>query len=1001
MGFYKKTLIGMITLFFVITGTVEASDHSRKKDEKKVEFAIHTYGGGELLTKVFDVVAMVIYGHEKTGVGKTFNGIVRIALTIGGFSAICLAFFREKIEPFIKSFFLPGLGIVTCLLVPRTTILIEDHLVQHASTTQLSSVIRVSNVPLFLGKVASLVSTLSYYLTDLLTNAAHGVNEPLYNWTGKIFAAENIFRTKKCRISNPVVEDNFREFCRECVFRDVGLGLYTKEQLIHEKNLIKFLSENTSNLRTVRYKDLSLGTDTMSAKTIPESSYVTCKEAIGKMSALLGTGTANTKELLLGEIGNELRFLLDQKDKGQQPLKDLIKQQIAINILKEELPGSFDSFAAKRAELLQKENQKILGATGVKSIVALRNFFEAVIYLVFPLIILVALMSFGVKALIQWLHFVVWINTWPVFYVVINFLLNSIWNTRKSLLGEDSNSLTVFSSEGLGDLYGSMEAIAAAALAFIPFLSWMLIKGGVSQMAQMASSIMAPAQAAASTAAGEAISGNYSFGNVSLESVSGYNTNTFKQNTSAQLSQGSIGMDSASQTLSYDTSNDKLYLKQGDSSLREGISRSEAFSSSLQTGLTHSEALIHDSSMNYSKGLSETSNKAVGFMEALAKHEQTGTNFNTQEMASFQKAYQYISGISEDYAQAMGVSKDVAIRETINAGLSAGMGKILGIRGDLGTSFQDGVSHNDSSSFSQKGFDSKTFQDHMQTLKNTSYGEVASSLGSEDARLHRDFVESLSSTESSMEQLREAYSTQQSLSEIKNYAESSQLSVHQNLNQSFIEFLREKFEGDVSQVSRATELSSLNSEKRELISEFVQEYLPQKFEVSPIATQYEEKAALLPKISIEESQENRAHFMSDNVSRVGRDFGDTRAAYNKTASLYASDKNRANSDMNEGEYSIHSGGSLSGNEKRMKGLDAIGSEINVGKIEGAVTIPGMRSQDFNLAEFARTELETPIPGVMGQVYNGSCSFIGQVYNGLFGSKNNSTNQSSSNQEVQK
>src|SRR5207249_3504205 len=111
--------------------------------------------------------------------------------------------------------------------------------------------------------------------------------------------------------------------------------------------------------------------------------------------------------------------------------------------------------------------------------------------------IIVSLLSFGVQTIIQWLQFVLWVNTWPVFYIVLNFMLNSIWDMRKKAILGDGPYLTLFSSEGLADLYSSMESIAAIALAFIPYLSWILLKGGVSQMVHLASSIMSPAQSAA------------------------------------------------------------------------------------------------------------------------------------------------------------------------------------------------------------------------------------------------------------------------------------------------------------------------------------------------------------------------------------------------------------------------------------------------------------------------------------------------------------------------
>ena len=135
---------------------------------------------------------MFIYGNDKGTVSKTFNAILRVALTVGGFSSICIAFFREKFEPLVKCFFLPALGILSILLVPRTTVTIQDHLVQKVKDADKPALITVEHVPFFLGKFASLVSTVSYNFNLALEGVSHGTDDAMYNWTGHIYAAENI-----------------------------------------------------------------------------------------------------------------------------------------------------------------------------------------------------------------------------------------------------------------------------------------------------------------------------------------------------------------------------------------------------------------------------------------------------------------------------------------------------------------------------------------------------------------------------------------------------------------------------------------------------------------------------------------------------------------------------------------------------------------------------------------------------------------------------------------
>lgn len=834
------------------------------------DMAIHTWGGGELLQRVFQSVSMLIYGNTTSGLDQTFNGILRIGLSVGGFCCICLAFMREKFEPLIKNFFLPAVTIICVLLVPRTNIYIQDHLAQKAASTKAVPFVKVERVPYFIGKLAPLVSTIAYKLTEGLENVAHGVNDKMYDWTGHIYAGENIFLTKKCRIANPVLEDNFREFCRECVFRDLGLGIYSKEDLIQAPNILTFLAENTSRIRTVNYKEIS--TENASST---ENGFIPCRDAIHKMNAFFDKKTGNTKEILIGEIGNDFQFLLKQKSAGETELRNLIKQQIAINILKEEIPGTLNSFASKRAELLQKENQKILGALGANSIVAMRNFFEATIYMVFPLVVLLCLLSFGIKPLLNWTHFILWVNAWPPFYVVVKFLLNSIWEFRTKHTYGDSFGLTIFTSEGLTDLYSSMESIAAIAMAFIPFLSWVLLKGGVSQMVHLASSLMSPAQSAASTAAAEKTFGNYNYGNVSLDNTNAYNAQTYRQTYSGFLSTGSVSLDSGTETMTYAPSSNALYIKQSDSYLREGISRTEAFSSAVQDSLNHSQSSLQEVSKGYSHNLSDSSNKAVGLVQALSKQYQMNDNSNTQTTTGLQEAVQYMQGVGNDYAHAKGISNDQAMREV----MSAGIGMSFGIKGSFEGSYQDGVSKSETNNLLSKSFDSESFQKHLQTIKNASHGEVASILGSEDLRLHEDFTQSFNKTESTSYQLRAAYTEQDAFSKLQSYSSSEDVRIHQNLNQRFVEFLDQKYH-DIGKINDILEMPSESAEKHALIQEFVKDFAPSHSYINDnasIVSSYNTNTEHIKQVSEDQFNQSKTGLIRDGEDKVGHSFGEIEA----------------------------------------------------------------------------------------------------------------------------
>ena len=809
------------------------------------DLRIYTFGGGELFKKVFNTISLLIYGNASNGeIAKSFNAILRLAMAIGAFCAAYTAFSKESFVPIFRSFFLPSLAISGLLIVPRSDVFIHDLLDSKVPDTKAYTIRKVSNAPFFMVKVCTMISTLSYHITHSLESVSHGVDSPTYNWTGHIYAGDSLLQSNKMRITDRTLEDNFREFCRECAWRDIGIGLYSKDDLVTSQNLMQFLEDNTSRIRTMFYREKDSGSD-KNGKALrgAHSKAVTCHEAIQTINQKLQGADISSKQIALGELGSEFTYLMGQSQKGSSNLSNLIKQQIAIQTLGEELPGSFEGFAVKRAEAHQRENQKILGALGAKSIVAMRNFFEAIVYMVFPLMIIMSLASFGVSALSNWIQFVLWVNLWPPFYVVINFLLDSIWHFKRHLIPGDSSTLTVSSSEGLCNLYESMESIAAIALAFVPYLSWVLMKGGVSQMVHLASSLMGPAQSAAGQAASESTSGSYSFGNVSMGNASAHNHDAFRQSFSGHLSRGSVTLDEGAGTMTYAEGSDQMFLRQSDSYLREGITKSDSFNRAVQNQRSSADMAVKEESLATSNSITETANKAVGFVDSLSKNINQGNSLNAQSSSHMQEMFHNATSIADDYAKTYGMSRDSAVREMAEIGLGGGA---FGFKAGGSASINEGATKTEGDSLSERASMSNQFMEQLQVAKNWSSAELSSEMNSQDLRAHEDFVNSWNKTESQTNQLRAAQSHQESLSRVDSWASSENLAIQQNLNQKYVDFLRDEFDGDMGKVSQAVEGSYSEESGQHLLSKFVSEYLPKELPDQTVATSYESFKSELP-----------------------------------------------------------------------------------------------------------------------------------------------------------
>jgi len=334
---------------------------------------IYTYGGGEILQKIFNLVS-IICGAKIAD----YDVAVWIAVNIGLLVAVVMAMTKMNLSPIWKQWLIPVFLTVSLFTLNTEKVIIHDYLIRNDSKQKDY---KVDNVPLLLAYTAHFFSTLSHGMTEMLEDGAHLVDDGVYNWTGHIYAGKSLFNTRKMKLIDEVTEENFRNFCSECVFRDLGLGLYTKEELGKAPNLLEFLEERTSKIRGVQYRQPNHSIGSLDGKEEPPpgtTGMLSCQHAISRIHKHLNNELANSKELLLGSIGNEYQHLLDKSEKA--PIQKLVEQQIAIDTLKDYTVGRYDTLAAKRAEQLQIASQKILGAMGANILLASRNYFEALLY---------------------------------------------------------------------------------------------------------------------------------------------------------------------------------------------------------------------------------------------------------------------------------------------------------------------------------------------------------------------------------------------------------------------------------------------------------------------------------------------------------------------------------------------------------------------------------------------------------------------------------------------
>lgn len=774
---------------------------------------IITYGGGEILAKIFQSISLLFYGQGE----GLIRALMILTASIGGFWAFSQAFFRHSGEALLIRFFFPLLILVHLLLLPQTTVRIEDVTVLKSGDPTKKASITVDRVPFLLGKLASLVSTYGYKITQAVETVMHVPEDVSYNKTGHIFGAENLLEASSYRIRDADLENNFRNFVHQCVFYDLALGKYSIDELKKSTDLWEFFSKNTSKVRGIMY----CPPKEKSTDIIKKCAFCSCKEAIAKMTPLF---EQEKNFYVNNEVYGRLPLSYQALTGLQNEAQNLISQQLVMNTVTEDLQGGSSSFAKSRAYTKQRETFHVLGSLTAKSLITMRNVLEALIYASFIFIAPIALLPNGFRFITTWAGLVIWIQLWPPFFSMLNYMMQVIAHSKAESLFGPGVGLSFFSSVGLRDLYSDMHAVAGYLAASIPFITYALLKGGVGSFVQLASSIMAPAHTAATSSAEEKVSGNYSLGNVNWGNMQSFNASSFKRHLAPGISSGFFTEDSGQGGVTY-SHNGEVFYKQGKSDLRTSIQKSDTFSTALQEAHQTAQSHVDTETANFAKGLNHYSNSSASLVEHFSRNYQAQEGTSDQIGQTDQQAIHAMGNLAEKFGERFGMDRRQSMEILAAASASAGGGlNLFGLvkaNTDLSSKFSasQGASSSEVIDAAKEFVQTEQFQEHWQRFENSTQQFQKQNNADEGARFHEDVQTSWQSLASSQESLQKALSHMEQISATLSWTKSSNLGVQQALDHAFIQWAAK--ERGFAKTREILDQQDTDPEKIELMEAFL------------------------------------------------------------------------------------------------------------------------------------------------------------------------------------
>ena len=344
------------------------------------------------------------------------------------------------------------------------------------------------------------------------------------------------------------------------------------------------------------------------------------------------------------------------------------------------------ALAKAQGNLSSEINYRTMAEIAKDALPKVRNSLEFIILASFPLIFIMVLAAGHMAGTIlrSYLTLLVWIQLWAPISAVMNYLIIHTDSHPMNQIIAEYGANTIYAASLIREAGASSQAIAGFLTILAPVIAFAIAKGSDFATAQLAASVMAPAQSAAQSQGASLTSGNISLGNTSWGNVStntqsgnksdrsmGFTDSSMLQTASAYGSvtrNGSGTVTGMSMTpVSMGVSSAMSLGEANSQSAISSMSNSFGYSDSIQALRSYTTQTADKSMAGFTRLLNTTLNRQSGLQSADSSLDQMSSsvssnsnqtiesNFNNGQSASINSTLTLSSSSSEitNYSQSL------------------------------------------------------------------------------------------------------------------------------------------------------------------------------------------------------------------------------------------------------------------------------------------------------------------------------------------------------------
>ena len=459
------------------------------------------------------------------------------AVAFCGFVAalIAYAFAPEKLQGW--KWLATVVLVFSILIVPRVTVGILDK-------TGGAAVKVVANVPFGIAVLGGITSTIGHTLTQLFETAfqvmpgAGGLPSELsYERNGLMFGNRLIRATGGVVFQDPGFRTDLINYIHNCTMYDLIDGTVDPGVFAASDDVWALMATpNPARFTTLTGAAGAVNVDTcpnayinLNARLPAQITRIQGKLAFQLNPTLPGAAAAAA---IAGQI--QQAYVKNNIANAAATAADLVRQNAVLNAIddtsniigqKVNDPAAM-VLAVGRAQAVAQQNATWLnyGKVAEQALPVFRNVIEAVTYALFPLLILLLLLTSGRDTMIAFKGYaaiLIWIQLWPPLYAVLNYMASIYAAYDLAAAADLGTGVRALSLQTASTIYSraiSGEAVVGYLAISIPFIAWAALKrienfgtalvGGLSGL-----------QGTLSGTTGSAAVGNVAMGNVAMDQL--------------------------------------------------------------------------------------------------------------------------------------------------------------------------------------------------------------------------------------------------------------------------------------------------------------------------------------------------------------------------------------------------------------------------------------------------------------------------------------------------